>query len=146
MATKTETAPTYSQDLTVAFIDEDRKLVITERSGRTCGPKSRFSPGMDARTKGTLQTAFRLGFKLLLPDGSTSTAEAAAKSFGLERFLTAKPKRVRSTSTLPYTEVKVGRSWRPVVKATKKGDGFRVTYQPAKGEPKTVEAEADKLR
>lgn len=145
MAKNTETK-NLSDDLTIIEIDEEAGEVLVDRSGRPCGPKARFAPGMDARTKGTLQTAFRLGFNIRhVGQGVTKSAQEWAKDYGYERFLTAKPKRRRSNAP-KFTSVKVGRHWYDIDKITgSKTDGFEVTYTTAKGETKTVSIPVEKM-
>ncbi len=146
-ATKSKPAPKAKTQsnctcLTIKSTKADGTIVAGP-CGAKVGAKSRFQPGHDARTKGTLQKAFRAGAKIEV-GGTAHTAQALAKEFGYERFLTAKPERKRSTPALSFGEVKVGRTWRSVLKATKQGDGFRVTADGGKGkEPVVVELTAE---
>lgn len=131
-----------SDDLTIVSIDDEAGEVLVDRSGRECGPKARFAPGMDARTKGTLQTAFRLGYDIRHADGVTKSAQEWAKDYGYERFLTAKPKKIRK-GTLPFSEVKVGRHWYKVESTRIDGKDTVVDYKNAKGEAKQAVLDLD---
>jgi hypothetical protein len=151
MAKNTESTTSLSDDLTIVSIDHEAGEVLVDRSGRECGPKARFAPGMDARTKGTLQTAFRLGYEIRHADGVTKSAHEWAAEYGYERFLTAKPKKAKKASrkqqALAITEVKVGRHWYKIDEAristlTAEGGDLEIDYTTAKGESKTTKVPA----
>ena len=130
---------TTCQCLTITH--EDEHMVFAG----TCGGTTRatFAPGHDARTKGTLQKAFRTGRQINM-DGQQYTAEELAKVYGYERFLVAAPVRKRSTkkSNDPIM-VKLGRWTYEAAAVDEVEDGFEVTYLDKKGEVtrKTVKSD-----
>ena len=138
--------PGVSDDLTIIEIDHERGEVFVESSGRPCSLKARFAPGMDARTKGTLQTAYRLGYAINC-EGLIKDAEGWAQVYGYERFLTMKKVKPAKAAKTPkgknvfgegVTEVKAGRWWYPVVTIETVGEKSLVTYLKKDGSEGTV--------
>lgn len=145
--TKT-TATSICTCLTV-FGERPDGTIVAGTCNEQVGAKARFRPGHDARTKGTLQLAYRAGVRIER-GGVNHSVQNLADEYGYARFLTAAPKRSRK-SAKPATDapawymVKVGRWWRPLVKVVKAGnENSLVVYTTAKGDE--VEARVANIR
>jgi hypothetical protein len=139
MAKNTTKTQNLCECLTIIAEHDDRLIV-----GSCGGPTARrFQPGHDARTKSTLQKAYRNNQRLWMQDGSTAIAAEAAKWFGYERYLTDAPKRKsrakNSSNDTPETRVvKIGRWTYPLLMVGEEINGESVVvYQDREGKTRS---------
>ena len=122
-----QTNPTSTGDKTMSKTSETTNicqcLTITSEDEHvihagTCGQpvKNRFAPGHDARTKGTLQKAFRTDREIISAK-VRDTAQDWAKVYGYERYLTPKP-------ASPHAEAVRLQDWRVEAEERQVGRGY----------------------
>ena len=112
----------------LTIVTEDEQTIVARSCGGDTGKT--FAPGHDARTKGTLQKAFRTGRQILV-NGEYHSAEDLAKGYGYERFLTPAPVRKsrKSRKTDEPIKVKLGRWTYDAVSLDELDEGgFEVVY------------------